>query len=102
RRHTRSKRDWSSDVCSSDLGSEWTNSRLSRSPISPSKTALVWTTSSLALFQAMAIFLCSKPLPLDTAPPAALLPPAAVLSEPPHDRQSVGWGRRARLRAQRR
>src|SRR5699024_11888924 len=23
RRHTRSKRDWSSDVCSSDLGSQW-------------------------------------------------------------------------------
>src|SRR5699024_11447819 len=27
RRHTRSKRDWSSDVCSSDLGNENRNSR---------------------------------------------------------------------------
>src|SRR5699024_6348778 len=32
RRHTRSKRDWSSDVCSSDLGCALARELLSRSP----------------------------------------------------------------------
>ena len=65
----------------SEIGSEWTNSRLSSAPISPSKWALVCTTSSLAPFQAMAIFLCSK-LPPDAVPEAApVLPAAAVLLE---------------------
>ena len=66
----------------SEIGSEWTNSRLSNSPISPSKWALVWTTSSLAPFQAMAIFLCSKPLP-DAAPEAAAVLSAFAALLPP-------------------
>src|SRR5699024_11558246 len=35
RRHTRSKRDWSSDVCSSDLGSPWLSTFMGASTMFP-------------------------------------------------------------------
>src|SRR3712207_7558661 len=48
RRHTRYWRDWSSDVCSSDLGAGWTGRRGGSGP--KAATAVLKRTSAIAIW----------------------------------------------------
>src|SRR5207249_6053878 len=72
RRHTRSKRDWSSDVCSSDLGLLGTGASLTYSMLSPGThtiSARVTDASGLAAEAHITIVVAHPPMVGIAAPP---------------------------------
>src|SRR5699024_11360974 len=82
RRHTRSKRDWSSDVCSSDL--------MSMSYLGINFLPMVWGFMAMAVELVGALFVV---LGLWTRPASLLLTLTMVVAYIYHTSAGDGWGR---------
>src|SRR5699024_12108791 len=83
RRHTRSKRDWSSDVCSSDLSGFV--GKLLENLISGS-----YTVSDENLFKMLALMYDSENIELEPSALAGVIGPLSVKSEGTHIAWSTG------------